>query len=144
MNKESFIDDPDNFFLIHGNQQANCNKNCFPKDVNAKSNCKVECFFPLNDQKDEEKNIKLTGITTVIKKCFDNKILPSKPYFIIGFGPPASGKSGIVPFLARNDSILNLNFDIKKENTVDINVDFVFQTTQQWKDEKVELKKKSI
>lgn len=133
----SFLNNPDNFSLHFGNQEPRCHKNCFPHQIDALDSCKVECFFPLNNTNVD--NIKLTGISHVINKSFLNKKKPSKPYFIIGFGPPASGKSGIISFLNRHNSLFG--FNILKENTIEINVDKIFQETHQWKIEKKNLEK---
>ena len=136
--KLSFLDNPNNFSLIFGNQQPVCKYNCFPHKLDSLRSCKIECLFPLHDTK--VGNNHLTGISTIINKLFFHKKKPLKPYFIIGFGPPASGKSGIIPFLERHQSLFK--FGINAHNTVEINVDKIFQETHQWNIEKKNLEKK--
>ena len=91
-----------------------CSK-CFPKDYRSNVPCAPQCLFTLNGK----------GAPPVIEAVFEGKTPPENngPYFVIAYGAAGSGKSDVIPIL---NHIKELE-DINDTNTIDINVDKVFQ-----------------
>ena len=96
--------------LQNGNEAAVCDA-CFPQSVTAPDLCLPECIFPPSD------------ILEVHAHMVEGKVSPEgQPWFIIGYGPPASGKAGIVMALERLSA-----FGVTPRNTVATEVDGLFQ-----------------
>ena len=96
--------------LPNGNEAAVCDE-CFPQSATAAHLCLPECIFPASD------------ILEVHEHVVDGKVAPEgQPWFIIGYGPPASGKGGIVAALERLSA-----FGVTPRNTVAAEVDGLFQ-----------------
>ena len=96
--------------LPNGNEAAVCDA-CFPQSATAAHLCLPECIFPASD------------ILEVHEHVVDGKVAPEgQPWFIIGYGPPASGKGGIVAALERLSA-----FGVTPRNTVAAEVDGLFQ-----------------
>jgi len=98
--------------LQNGNEAAVCDA-CFPQSVTAPDLCLPECIFPPSD------------ILEVHQHIVEGKVAPEgQPWFIIGYGPPASGKAGIVTALERLSA-----FGVTPRNTIVTEVDGLFQNT---------------
>ena len=96
--------------LTNGNEAAVCDA-CFPQSATATHLCLPECIFPTSD------------ILEVQEHVVEGKVAPEgQPWFIIGYGPPASGKAGIVAALERLSA-----FGVTPRNTVATEVDGLFQ-----------------
>jgi len=96
--------------LKNGNEAAICDA-CFPQSATASDLCLPECIFPPSD------------ILEVHSQMIEGKVAPEgQPWFIIGYGPPASGKAGIVAALERLSA-----FGVTPRNTVATEVDGLFQ-----------------
>ena len=96
--------------LPNGNEAAVCDA-CFPQSATATHLCLPECIFPASD------------ILEVHDHVVEGKVAPEgQPWFIIGYGPPASGKAGIVAALERLSA-----FGVTPRNTVATEVDGLFQ-----------------
>ena len=92
--------------LTNGNEAAVCDA-CFPQSATATHLCLPECIFPTSD------------ILEVQEHVVEGKVAPEgQPWFIIGYGPPASGKAGIVAALERLSA-----FGVTPRNTVATEVD---------------------
>ena len=108
---EPFVHKADRWLTLqNGNEAAVCEA-CFPQSATASHLCLPECIFPASD------------ILEVHEHVVEGKVAPEgQPWFIIGYGPPASGKAGIVAALERLSA-----FGITPRNTVATEVDGLFQ-----------------
>lgn len=112
-----------------GNEKAwegkfpSCN-NCFPRDVQSQLPCLPQCVFT-------EKG---AGAPGIVKKMFQNKTPPEdQPAFIIAYGPSGSGKSRILDFVP----------EYKHVNTVEVNVDKIFQSNPEFARQMEEIKSRN-
>lgn len=127
LRKNAYISYEEKFTInFLGNYIANCD-NCYPLQMDSTNLCLPECFFPYSSSK--------TNVTTIKEQIDlffqnkDEKSKPKQPVFIIGYGPPASGKGSIVKVLSR----LRKDLNISEKNTIDGGlVDKIIQTTKQW------------
>jgi hypothetical protein len=133
LKKNAFIKNRSKFSVNHlGNYIPKCN--CFPIKVNSPHLCLPNCYFPyLPDDK------KSTTIPQIMDSFFKGKRnKPKKPVFIIGYGPPASGKGSIIKMLSR----LRPELNIVEKNTINGGlVDKIIQDTHQWNQAKTNIKK---
>lgn len=121
----------------YGNYSSNCEYPCFPNKIDADDLCQLDCFYPLFSTETH------TGLKNTIDEIFSNedgspKKESEEPIFIIGFGPPGSGKSRVV------DEVGKIYSNINWSNTIDTNVDFVFQNTKQWKRQSQEIQEMDV
>lgn len=112
-----FLDDPDYWIEGNGNLPV-CNK-CFPNDLTSIKPCTPNCLYTLKGD----------GVPSVIEHIFRDVEPPADdggaPYFVIAYGPPASGKSSILEVLGR---LLPVAFrGVDDKHTVPVNVDRIFQ-----------------
>ena len=96
--------------LKNGNEGAVCEA-CFPLSVAARDLCMPECIFPVSDINEVHAHI-ING----------KEPAKAQPWFIIGYGPPASGKAGIIATLERLRT-----FGVTARSTVATEVDGLFQ-----------------
>jgi AAA domain-containing protein len=89
---------------------------CFPKMFDAVRMCEARCLFTKSGR----------GNPEGFERAFAGKIRPpaGPRYFIVAYGPPASGKSSILRYLAEQDGRIGA---ITEQNTVSVNVDDIFQ-----------------
>ena len=77
--------------------------------------CEARCLFTKSGR----------GNPEGFDRAFAGKLRPAgAPYFIVAYGPPASGKSSILKYLAKQDGRTRA---ITEQNTVSVNVDDIFQ-----------------
>jgi energy-coupling factor transporter ATP-binding protein EcfA2 len=110
-----FLDDPD--YWVDGNNHVPLCSKCFPIDVTSPKPCAPNCLFTARGD----------GAPLVIDHLLSSVQLPTEPqrYFVIAYGPPASGKSSILEVLGR---MLPGEFpQLDVEHTVQVNVDRTFQ-----------------
>ena len=117
----------------YGNYIPTCNK-CFPLNILSSKLCLPQCYFPWHTDNPNEISSTVEQINSFYQGKDETK-KPSQPYFIIGFGPPASGKSSILDTLNR----LRKKLKINKNNTIVVDVDKIFQSTKQWEKQKKEI-----
>lgn len=121
--RPAWINDPNNFSEKLGRQAIACHNNCFPKDLSSSQPCLPRCIFTEHGH----------GAPPAIAEQFEGKVPTSRtdrPLFIIAYGPPASGKSDIVNVLQNNmHHMLNSQMfgALRHNNTIDVNVDKIFQ-----------------
>lgn len=81
------------FWQTHaGHEWVSCEySRCFPKDIGAEIGCAPRCLFTLNG----------FGEPEAMRRAFEGKspVTDATPTFFVAYGPPASGKSRVVPVL---------------------------------------------
>ena len=110
-----FLDDDD--LWVQHESIVKCTE-CFPNNIKAMKPCLPSCVFTENGR----------GSPPVIEYTFKGKspVADSEtPYFIVSYGPPASGKSTIIEVLHR--LIPSTTQTLKLDNIVPVNVDDIFQ-----------------
>jgi len=109
-----FLDDPD--YWTQGNGNIPMCAHCFPNDLQSIKPCTPNCLFTVRGD----------GPPPIIEHVFRGVEPPSgAPYFVVAYGPPASGKSSILDVLGR---LLPSEFaELDSEHTVQVNVDRMFQ-----------------
>jgi energy-coupling factor transporter ATP-binding protein EcfA2 len=110
-----FLDDPD--YWVEGNGNVPVCSKCFPVDVNSLKPCAPNCLFTARGD----------GAPLVVDHLLSRVQLPTtaQRYFVIAYGPPASGKSSILEVLGR---LLPGEFpQLDADHTVQVNVDRTFQ-----------------
>ena len=111
---QPYVADDTNYNEQYGRVISSC-QDCFPLHANAKTLCAPECIYPSSK------------VADFLEKVYQNKV-PTRKIFIVGYGPPASGKSGIVHTLQHDKAFTDLH--VTEENTVSMNVDAVFQNKE--------------
>lgn len=110
-----FLEDPD--YWVPGKANVPLCTKCFPIDVTSPKPCTPNCIF----------TSKWDGFPPIVDHLLSSVQLPTEPqrYFVIAYGPPASGKSSILEVL---DRLLPGEFpQLDAEHTVQVNVDRMFQ-----------------
>lgn len=90
---------------------------CFPKNIEAVTGCDVRCLFTTRGY----------GVPEAVSRAFAGKLPVMKgkiPYFIVAYGPPASGKNSVLMMLKKASPAEFKDFE---ETTINVNVDDVFQ-----------------
>lgn len=130
---KAILKDETLFTEQYGNYVPTCD-GCFPLNISSGKLCLPQCYFPWSTNNPAE----ISSTTDRINNFFQGKKRkPKQPYFIIGFGPPASGKSSILDTLTKKRKDLK----ISSNNTIIVDVDKVFQDTRQWEKQKKEIEK---
>ena len=99
-------------FNTHGGRVTSSCHNCFPIVPHATTLCASECMYPSDH------------IMQFMRFIYDNKV-PTRKVFVVGYGPPASGKSRIITSL---NSVQFKDLHVTHSNTIEMNVDDVFQS----------------
>ena len=110
-----FLENSDLWGDYQGQQTMKCTNTCFPEKIDGDIPCPLRCLYT-------EKGF---GAPTAVNLAFEKKKSVDSnttPVFIISYGPPASGKSSVLKVLERS-----VDKDINEKNTVEVNVDQVFQ-----------------
>lgn len=101
---------------LGGRAAVNCKLTaCFPRSLEASIPCDMRCIMTKDG----------FGQPEAVKRAFEG-VKPaqgSAPYFIVAYGPPASGKSSIASFLKRTFP----EFRGLDETLVSVDVDDIFQ-----------------
>lgn len=110
-----FLDDPD--YWAEGKTNVPLCSKCFPIDLASPKPCTPNCLFTNSGD----------GVPPVIDALLAKVKLPTVPqrYFVIAYGPPASGKSSILEVLSRLNPGEFPQLDL--DHTVQVNVDRMFQ-----------------
>jgi hypothetical protein len=89
---------------------------CFPKTFEAARMCEARCLFTKDGR----------GNAEGFDRAFAGKASPARGprFFIVAYGPPASGKGAILEYLSRHDAQEGF---INERNTISVNVDDIFQ-----------------
>ncbi|CEM02110.1 unnamed protein product [Vitrella brassicaformis CCMP3155] len=107
-------------------------ESCFPLEVTATQLCLTDCFFPYQNGTHDFDSV----VDTLFRLPWEHLVQPpfanvtlANPTFIVGYGPPGSGKSHIVEWL----SYLAPELQVTRDNTMDGNIDMVFQSLRQFR-----------
>lgn len=100
---------------------------CFPKNIGAQRPCLPQCVFTESGK----------GPPPIVREIFKGKEPPgTRPLFIIAYGPSGSGKSGMLRHLKKE-----LGVDVEEKNTIEVNVDSLFQRKREFLEQMAALKK---
>ncbi len=106
------------FWQTHAGQESiSCEySRCFPKDIGAEIGCAPRCLLTVNG----------FGEPEAVHRAFEGKspVRGATPTFFVAYGPPASGKSRIVPVL--RDRIPEEFGQL--DEPVSVNVDDIFES----------------
>ena len=108
-----YIEDERLFRNQYGRVSSTC-QYCFPNHPTAPSVCPSECLYPSD------------RIMSFMDSVYTNKV-PTRKVFIVGYGPPASGKSNIITSLNHPALPQLKDLHVTHNNTIEMDVDKVFQ-----------------
>lgn len=118
VNNDSLMRNNSFWISENGQPQVNCEYDqCFPKNIEAVIGCDVRCLFTTHGN----------GVPEAVSRAFAGKVPVMKgkiPYFIVTYGPPASGKNNILMMLKKASPD---EFKDIEEKTIKVNVDDIFQ-----------------